>query len=89
MIDRQIATAARALARQYPIVVITGPRQSGKTTLARQVFPTHPYVLLESPDQRRRLSEDPRGFLAAHPDGAILDEVQQGARVAVIFTRNG
>ena len=77
MIDRQIATAARALARQYPIVVITGPRQSGKTTLARQVFPTHPYVLLESPDQRRRVSEDPRGFLAAHPDGAVLDEVQR------------
>ncbi len=41
------------------------------------MFPTHPYVLLESPDQRRRLSEDPRGFLAAHPDGAILDEVQR------------
>jgi hypothetical protein len=77
MIDRQITTVARALARQYPIVVITGPRQSGKTTLARQVFPTHTYVLLESPDERRRLSEDPRGFLAAHPDGAVLDEVQR------------
>jgi uncharacterized protein len=77
MIDRKIADATRALSRQYPVVVITGPRQSGKTTLARQIFADHPYLNLEIPDVRRRIEADPRGFLTDHPDGAILDEAQR------------
>ncbi|HEX7672472.1 MAG TPA: ATP-binding protein, partial [Polyangiaceae bacterium] len=52
-------------------------RQSGKTTLCRMLFPRKPYVSLEAPDVRARVLEDPRGFLADHPDGAVLDEVQR------------
>lgn len=60
-----------------PIVALTGPRQSGKTTLCRAVFPDVPYVSLEPLDTRRYAQEDPRGFLAEHRDGAVLDEVQR------------
>lgn len=63
-------------ARQYPVVTVTGPRQSGKTTLCRKVFPRKKYVSLENMDTRLFAKEDPRGFLAGIPDGAILDEIQ-------------
>jgi uncharacterized protein len=76
MIDRRAAQTLRRLSRGFPVVAITGPRQSGKTTLARAVFPQKPYVSLESPDVRAFAQSDPRGFLANYPDGAILDEVQ-------------
>ena len=59
------------------VVVITGPRQSGKTTLTRASFPDKPYVSLEDPDQRDFATEDPRRFLSQYPDGAVLDEVQR------------
>lgn len=58
------------------MVGVTGPRQSGKTTLVRTVFPDRGYVNLEDPSLRRFALEDPKGLLAAYPDGAILDEVQ-------------
>lgn len=77
MIERNITPVFRSLARQYPVVTLTGPRQSGKTTLARTQFPHLPYVSLEDPDQRRFALDDPRGFLAQHPDGAVLDEIQR------------
>jgi predicted AAA+ superfamily ATPase len=77
MIERAITPFLRRTASQYPVVTITGPRQSGKTTLARSVFPDLPYVSLEEPDTRRYATEDPRGFLAAHAAGAVLDEVQR------------
>lgn len=77
MIDRHIRPLLERLARQYPVVTLTGPRQSGKTTLARACFPGKPYVTLEDPDTRRFAQEDPRGFLAAHAQGAILDEIQR------------
>ncbi len=64
-------------ARQLPVVTVTGPRQSGKTTLCRAVFPEKPYVSLETPDVREEALRDPRGFLARLPEGAILDEVQR------------
>ena len=64
-------------AGQYPVVTITGPRQSGKTTLCRKVFADKKYVSLENLDTRQFAVEDPRGFLAGLPDGAILDEIQQ------------
>lgn len=70
-------------ARRQPIVTLTGPRQSGKTTLARKAFPHKPYVSLEDPDRRSFALEDPRGFLAQLPDGAVLDEVQ---RVPELFS---
>ena len=61
----------------YPILAVTGPRQAGKTTLVRSVFADRPYVSLENLDERAYAEEDPRGFLARFPDGAVLDEVQQ------------
>ena len=64
-------------AATLPVVTLTGPRQSGKTTLVRAAFPQLPYFTLEAPDTRERALVDPRGFLGALPDGAVLDEIQR------------
>ena len=77
MIYRKSIETISRLCRGFPIVAITGPRQSGKTTLARAVFPEKPYVSLEDPDIRAFAEADPRSFLLRYPDGAILDEVQR------------
>ena len=77
MIEREITPCLVRLFRQYPFVTVTGPRQSGKTTLCRAVFPHLDYVNLEAPDQREFAETDPRGFLARFSDGAILDEIQR------------
>lgn len=77
MIRRNIEPLFRQLAEQYPIVTLVGPRQSGKTTLARMVFPDKPYVTLEDPDMRRFAMEDPRSFLASYQQGAVIDEIQR------------
>ena len=61
----------------YPVVVVTGPRQSGKSTLVRHAFPDHRYVSLEDLDQREFAETDPRGFLNQFSGGAILDEAQR------------
>lgn len=63
--------------RYYPIVTVLGPRQSGKTTLVKSLYPHMPYVSLENPDDRQLAAEDPRSFLDRFPDGAIVDEVQR------------
>ena len=65
------------LARGFPVIAITGPRQSGKTTLARSAFPHKPYLTLEDPDTRLLAESDPRGLLSAYPDGLIIDEAQR------------
>lgn len=77
MIPRTITPHLQALFRQYPFVTVTGPRQSGKTTLCRAAFPELAYVNLESPRSRRFAEEDPERFLAGYPDGAVLDEIQR------------
>jgi len=77
VIPRDLGSTAADRFRRYPIVTITGPRQSGKTTLCRMSFPELPYISLEAPDHRRRAMEDPRGFLAACGKGAVLDEIQR------------
>jgi len=77
MITREIQPALEKAARQYKAVALTGPRQSGKTTLAREAFPNLPYVSLENPDTRELAHADPRGLLRRYADGCILDEVQR------------
>jgi predicted AAA+ superfamily ATPase len=82
MIERDITPLLHKLATQYPVVTLTGPRQSGKTTLARSCFPHLPWTSLEDPDTRRFALEDPRGFLAQFPQGAVLDEIQRAPELA-------
>ncbi len=77
MIERDLAPRLTKAAQTWPSVTLTGPRQSGKTTLCRALFPHHPYETLEAPDVRAYAADDPRGFLAQFPKGAILDEVQR------------
>ncbi len=75
-VDRDLAPILAGAARQWPIVTLTGPRQSGKSTLCQAVFPQHRYVTLEAPDERALARDDPRAFLAELPGDAIIDEVQ-------------
>jgi len=77
MIKRDLAPQLKALYRQYPVVTVTGPRQSGKTTLVKTIFPDWTYVSLEAPDIREYALRDPRGFFEAYPERVILDEVQR------------
>lgn len=83
MIKRNAYNALMRLARGFPIVAITGPRQAGKTTLAKMAFPDKPYLSLEDPDMRSLAEDDPRGLLSQFPEGAVLDEAQ---RVPLLFS---
>lgn len=74
---RKIEHHLKRLASQYPVVTITGPRQSGKTTLCKLVFPNKAYVSLEKPDIRRHAESDPNAFLKEFPRGVIIDEIQR------------
>jgi predicted AAA+ superfamily ATPase len=86
LIPRTAESYLIRFAEQYPVVTITGPRQSGKTTLCRKVFADKKYVSLENLDTRQFAREDPRGFLAGLPDGAILDEIQPGAGSSLLYS---
>ena len=77
MIERALSTHLLEVCERYPVVTLTGPHQSGKTTLCRMVFPERPYVSLENPAERAFAVDDPVGFLARFADGAVLDEVQR------------
>jgi uncharacterized protein len=76
MIPREAEATLHRLAKGFPVLCITGPRQSGKTTLARMAFPGKPYLSLEDPDIARLAREDPRGLLSGYKEGLILDEAQ-------------
>lgn len=76
MIERTLASKATSLAQKFQVITLTGPRQSGKTTLVKATFPDLPYVSLEEPDIRQIALTDPRGFLSNYPNGVILDEIQ-------------
>ena len=73
MIHRMAEDALKRLSAQFPIVGITGPRQSGKTTLAKAVFPEKKCVTFDDRPMRDLASSNPKGFLLAFPDGAIID----------------
>ncbi|MGE3954413.1 MAG: ATP-binding protein [Parachlamydiales bacterium] len=81
MYKREIEAELEELAKGYPVITVTGPRQSGKTTLVKQVFPDKPYVNLEDPEALAVAVNDPRAFLRRFPKGAILDEIQQAPRL--------
>jgi predicted AAA+ superfamily ATPase len=76
LLPRKAAAIILEKSTQYPVVAITGPRQSGKSTAAKFLFSKKPYLSLEDLDHRRFAHEDPRRFLEQFPDGAVLDEVQ-------------
>ncbi|MDL2230287.1 ATP-binding protein, partial [Alistipes sp. OttesenSCG-928-L06] len=83
MIKRELQYKLEEMAKKYPVVTLTGPRQSGKSTLLKTTFPDYNYVSVEDPDIRLFASEDPRGFLATYPDKTIIDEIQ---RVPELFS---
>ena len=77
MIERSIAQYLIELSSMYPVVTVTGPRQSGKTTLTKMVFPDYSYVSLENIDIRNFAETDPRGFLSSYSSPVIIDEIQR------------
>jgi len=77
MIARDIMARVCELAKTFPVVTIEGPRQSGKTTLAKMAFPTYNYANLEDTATRRLAEKDPRGFIEKFPAPAIIDEIQR------------
>jgi predicted AAA+ superfamily ATPase len=83
MIPRQAQKTLRRLAKGFPLVCITGPRQAGKTTLAKAAFPRKPYLSLEDPDIALLARSDPRGLLANYPRGLVLDEAQYAPELFV------
>ena len=83
LIKRQISSSIKALLGKYPILAVTGPRQSGKTTLLKNILPEYRYVSLENTDERSFASEDPIGFLKKYDNLVIFDEVQ---RVPELFS---
>lgn len=82
-ITRQIAEKIELQKSKFPVIAVTGPRQSGKTTLLKQIFADYRYVSLEDPDVRSFATEDPVGFLKLYNENVILDEVQ---RVPILFS---
>jgi uncharacterized protein len=76
MIPRAAAARVTRLLQGFPIVTVTGPRQSGKTTLVRALLPRHPYVTLDAPAQREFARQQPAEFLRQFPNGAVIDEAQ-------------
>lgn len=77
MISRGLKQELLQSAREMPVLTLTGPRQSGKTTLVRACFPDYEYVTLENPDVRREFMDDPRYFLKRYSNHIIFDEAQR------------
>lgn len=85
MIEREIASILRQRAAEFPVLTVTGPRQSGKTTLVRACFPGHTYVNLEDPETRELAESDYRRFFALHPAPLIVDEIQRVPKLASVI----
>ncbi len=80
-VSRSLGPAVRRAMREFPVAVVAGPRQSGKTTLLRKLFPIFRYVLLDAPDLRAAFAANPRGLLEQFRPPAILDEVQNAPNI--------
>ncbi len=83
MINRELASIIKRLRKQFPVITLTGPRQSGKTTILQSIYTDIPYISLEDFDISNAAINDPRGFLSNYPKGAVLDEAQ---RVPELFS---
>ncbi len=81
MIKRELSGKLAEASKKYPVLTITGPRQSGKTTLARHVFSDYQYISLEEPDNAKMAREDPRGFLGQYAENLIIDEAQKAPKL--------
>lgn len=81
MIRRQLEQKVKSMAKKFSVVAVTGPRQSGKTTLVKKVFSQKPYVSLENPDEYEFALSDPKRFLSQFSEGAILDEIQRAPQL--------
>ena len=75
MIQRELIRKVRTLAGKMPVISITGPRQSGKTTLTKLCFPKYDYINLENPSARERAENDPEKFLRSYKKGIIIDSI--------------
>ena len=84
-----LASVIKKSALQYPVVTLIGPRQAGKTSLAKNLFPEKDYVNLEPLDTRAAAKADPRKFLRLLPDGGVIDEVQRLCKMCRAHHRNG
>ena len=76
-IERQIESTLTERAAQFPVVTVLGPRQSGKTTLVKKLFPNHAYVNLEQPEDRLLARDDPLSFFKRYPEPLVIDEIQR------------
>lgn len=85
MIERILKQKLLEMTNKYPIVTLTGPRQSGKSTLLKTSFPDYKYVSLEDPDMRLFATDDPKGFLATYPDRQSLTRCNMFPRYFRIF----
>ena len=81
MIKREIEKKLIDYSKKFPIVLLTGPRQSGKTTLCRHVYKNKPYILLENPEQLDYALFDPKGLIEEYKEGAIFDEIQKAPKL--------
>jgi hypothetical protein len=77
MVTREMEAAIRRVKGKFPVITVTGPRQSGKTTLIKSLFPDLPYLSLETPDVREQVEQNPQGLFAKIGHRMILDEGQR------------
>ena len=89
MITRIAETKLQTLAATFKVIALTGPRQSGKTTLAKKLFQDKPYVSLENPDYRQFALQDPRGFLASYPINLFFWRDKTGHEIDIIIDESG
>ncbi|MBI3252913.1 MAG: ATP-binding protein [Candidatus Omnitrophica bacterium] len=80
-LKRTLELEIKKAARQFPVVVLTGPRQTGKSTLLKKLFPRHHYAELDDPLTRQAIKRDPQLFLENHAPPLVLDEIQESPKI--------